>query len=124
MYSVIEYITDNVPYAKKVYKAFLPMNVFVDTTDTVLKSNLQMAHKMKDKTRAQRLKSLVDREVSIGSYLYSGDIDYGLGRVVSFFKDETMMLVMFNERELPTMCSRNNLTTIHDDDNRKLKVIW
>ena len=125
MKSVAEYIVDNIPYAKQTREHFLPQNVYIDTTSIWLKEALKKAYQMKDATRHKRLKSIVVKNLAIGSYVYSNDDKFGLGRVVRFFDtDDSLMLVHFNERELPTMCSRNNLTTVHDETNRKLKIIY
>ena len=104
---------------------FMNKNVFIDTTEKRLVDNLKIPFELSDKTYNQKLKAMSKSILGLGSYVYSSDDEFGLGRVTKFFdSDDSLMLVHFNERELPTMCSRNNLTTIHDDVDRKLKLIY
>ena len=98
--------------------------IFMDTTDKRVIDNLKIPFELSDKTYTQKLRAMSKPELDVGSYVHSDDEEFGLGRVTRFFLDESLMLVLFNERELPTMCSRNNLTTVHDETNRKLKIIY
>jgi len=123
MRSINEYIVDKNPSMKYLRLYFREKGIFIDTTDRRLIENLKIPFDMKGKSRTKMLSLMTDSELAIGSYLYCDDIDYGLGVVTKFFEDETLMLVLFNERDLPTMCHRINLVTVHDDTNRKLKRI-
>lgn len=99
-------------------------NVFIDTTDKNLINNLKIPFEFKDKKYKEKLSYMNKPILDIGSYLYCNYDDYGLGRVTKMFdSDDTLMLVLFEERDLPTMCDRKKLTTVHDEVNRKLKLI-
>jgi len=71
-----------------------------------------------------KLNHLYTREkltkVSVGDYVYVDDFDYGRGEVIKIFKDKELMLVKFDARTLPTMCSAKTFTTVHDDKKRQL----
>ena len=115
MYSVKEYIVDNVPSAKYVRLAYLKENIFIDTRDEWILSALRVSHMDSDgpMSRTKRLKAIKDRDLAIGSYLFCGHDEYGLGRVVRFFEtDDSLMLVLFDERSLPIMCGRKTMTLL------------
>lgn len=57
-----------------------------------------------------------------GDIIYCEDLEFGNGIVETLFEDSTLMLVKFIRRDLPTMCDRKTMTTVHDDIKRKLKL--
>jgi len=125
MKSVEEYITKHNPSMKYLRLYFRDKGIFIDTTDRRVVDNLRLPHELKSKTSTQVLKAMSRPSLDVDSYLWAEDDDYGLGRVVQFYKtDDDLMLVLFEERDLPTMCSRKSMTTVHDNENRKLKLIY
>ena len=123
MKSINEYIVDNNPSMKYLRLYYREKGIFLNSTDRRLIDNLRLPYELKGKSRKHILSCLSSSDLTDGTYLYSSDEDYGLGRVVKLFDDKTLMLVLFNERELPTMCHRDRLVTVHDDTERKLKKI-
>jgi len=125
METIEEYIARLNPSMKYVRLHYRKLDVFIDSTDRRLVDNLKIPHELSGTSKSNMVKKMSKPTMSIGSYLYSDDEEYGLGRVHTFFSsDESLMLVQFKERKLPTMCSRTNMTTSHDDVVRKLKLIY
>ena len=61
------------------------------------------------------------KEVLKGSLLYSNK--FGTGEVERIFNDGDLMLVRFNSEAIPIMCSKNKMTTVHDNNHEKLRLI-
>ncbi len=59
------------------------------------------------------------KKVSLNDYVYCNHEGFGRGVVMSIFEDD-LMLVKFDKRELPTMCSSSTFVTVFDDIKRKL----
>ncbi len=123
MQSVLEYIASEIPYAKQVRETFRKKGIFVDTREEWLLKNLQLSHLYKDLDFKERLSKLNNREVKVGSWLWSKDEEFELGRVSQLLSYD-LMTVHFNKRELKTMCNSEKLITAHDKVKRKLKVIY
>lgn len=63
----------------------------------------------------------VSRDIAVGSVIYSDK--FGTGEVTKLFTDGDLMLVKFNSEKLPYMCSRKKMTTVHNNEINKLKLI-
>lgn len=61
------------------------------------------------------------RDVARGSLLYCDR--FGTGEVTKLFTDNDLMLVKFSNIDIPFMCSRKHMTTVHDEVKSKLKLI-
>ena len=55
----------------------------------------------------------------VGDYVYCDYEGFGRGTITKMF-DESLMLIKFDNRALPTMCSSSSMTTVHDDVKRKI----
>lgn len=123
--SVDEYVATNIPYAKEVHTHFRQYGIYVDTRSELLLSNLKLAYKLNKEGMSSKdiLSHLGKKDISVGTWVYCNDEEYGLGRVTSMLNDD-MMTVMFNARKLNTICNSKNMITIHDNKPRKLKVIY
>lgn len=76
-----------------------------------------------DKLLQEKYNHLYKREkltkVSMSDYVYCDHEGFGRGIIMSIF-DEDLMLVKFDKRELPTMCSSSTFVTVFDEVKRKL----
>ena len=125
MISIEAYIADNKPSMKYLRLHYRKLGVYIDTTNRRLIDNLKLVFELKDKPKKEVLKLMSKPTLDVGSYVFCDDEEFGLGRVTQYFAmDDSLMLVLFNDRKLPTMCDRNKLTTVHDEKKRKLKVIY
>lgn len=61
------------------------------------------------------------REIAKGSLLYCDR--FGTGEVTRLFTDNDLMLVKFSNIDIPFMCSRKHMTTVHDEVKSKLRLI-
>ena len=61
------------------------------------------------------------KEVLKGSLLYSNK--FGTGEVERIFNDGDLMLVRFISEAIPIMCSKKKMTTVHDNNHEKLRLI-
>ena len=122
METIEEYIARLNPSMKYLRLHYRKLGIYIDTSNKRLIDNLRLAYELKGSRGLA--KKMSKPTLRVGSYIYSSDIEYGLGRVTQIFKDEDSMLVLFNERSIPTMCSIKKMTTIHDETARKLEVIY
>ena len=54
-----------------------------------------------------------------GDFVYCCSDGFGRGTIDKLLNDG-LMLVKFNKRELPTLCSSESMTTLHDEVKRKV----
>lgn len=135
-----------IPSMKQLFRCLRANGIFIDTQDSQLKAFIQKCYFLANEkdygiehrmayfrlgTIEDRLTQLEKRiskmevktnSLSIGTFLYCKDENFGNGVVVMIYSDEDLMVVKFENRELPTMCSAKKLCTVHDNIQRKLYI--